>query len=100
SGYSSSSASWLMTQMKTALDAGKSVTYATTTVSGGASLVAGHAYMVDSYTKDSSGNVTGLKLRNPWGVDGAGNDGKNDGYVTIPAAPAQSCLLGFSSAVV
>ena len=47
-------------------------------------LINSHLYTVVSVTKDSKGVVTSMVLRNPWGVDGAGNDAnKNDGLVTV-----------------
>lgn len=54
---------------------------------GGAPLVMSHMYTVMSFTRNSAGTITGITLRNPWGTDGAGNDGNNDGYVTV--TPAQ-----------
>jgi hypothetical protein len=52
-----------------------------------APLVMGHAYTVVNVTRNAAGTVTGVRLRNPWGTDGAGNDGNNDGFVTV--TPAQ-----------
>lgn len=99
SSYASSSSSWLMTTIKQAMDAKKSVTFAVNKPNG-APLVGNHAYTVCSVVMDATGKVTGLKLRNPWGVDGAGNDGVNDGYVTVTATQAQAAFMGLSSAVV
>ncbi len=56
-------------------------------VASGAPLVNGHMYNVYSVTRNSAGVVTSITLRNPWGVDGAGSDGSNDGLVTV--TPAQ-----------
>ena len=56
-------------------------------VPAGAPLIADHAYSVDSVVADAHGTVTGLKLRNPWGIVGVGDAG-NDGYVTITPAQA------------
>jgi hypothetical protein len=67
---------------------GKSVTYAVKTVPQGAPLVGNHAYMLSNVLTDENGEVTSVVLRNPWGFDGAGNDGKNDGYVTLTAQQA------------
>jgi hypothetical protein len=48
----------------------------------------GHEYTVYGFTRDSSGNINGIVLRNPWGYDGAGNDSNtSDGLVTV--TPAQ-----------
>jgi len=49
---------------------------------------------------DSNGIAIGLVLRNPWGVDGTGNDGVNDGYVTVTGQQAFDSMLGFSYAAV
>ena len=51
------------------------VTVGIGTVVAGAPLVGGHAYTVMGIALNSSGVVTGIQLRNPWGWDGAGNDG-------------------------
>jgi hypothetical protein len=37
-------------------------------------------------------------LRNPWGIDGAGNDGVNDGYVRLTALQAFTSFWGVISA--
>jgi hypothetical protein len=54
-------------------------------------LIMGHQYTVISVTRNARGVVTRITLRNPWGYDGAGNDGNtNDGLVTItPRQPYQ-----------
>ncbi|HVT88351.1 MAG TPA: C2 family cysteine protease [Tepidisphaeraceae bacterium] len=98
--YTSTSAAWLMQTVQTALAGGKSVTFAVSKAPSGAPLIGSHAYMVQSVVFDSKGKVSGLRLRNPWGIDGAGNDGLNDGYVTITAAQAQAALLGLSTSIV
>ncbi len=55
--------------------------------------VLGHAYSVVSVQRNASGVVTSLVLRNPWGVDGAGNDSNvNDGLITV--TPAQIFRYG------
>ena len=98
SRYSATSAQTLLDQIAADLGDGKAVTYATTTVNGGAPLVGYHAYTVDAVIYDNNGVATSLRLRNPWGVDGVGNDGTNDGYVTITASQALSNLLGYTAA--
>lgn len=80
--------------------AGLSVTYAVNMPADGAPLLASHAYTVDRVNVDSAGNPLSLRLRNPWGVDGAGNDGNNDGYVTVTAPQAYDSMLGVVSAEV
>ncbi len=47
-------------------------------------IVMNHAYTVYSFQRDSSGSITGITLRNPWGVDGSNRDSNpNDGLVTL-----------------
>jgi hypothetical protein len=41
-----------------------------------------HCYMVD-HVNWVNGKIASITLRNPWGTDGAGGDGVNDGYVTL-----------------
>ena len=54
-----------------------------TSISDGALMIASHAYSVIGAYRNSS-NVLMIQLRNPWGFDGAGNDGNpGDGLVTI-----------------
>jgi hypothetical protein len=80
------------------LAAGRSVTYATDVASAGAPLVGSHAYAVAGVNLDASGNPVSIRLRNPWGVDGAGSDGADDGYVTVTAHDALLSLMGVCSA--
>jgi hypothetical protein len=64
----------------------------------GANIVTGHAYTVASVVRNSSGTITGIVLRNPWGVDGYRTvDGKNDGYVMLTPQQmlAQAGYLGW-----
>jgi hypothetical protein len=54
------------------------------TIAAGAPLINYHMYTVYSVTRNSSGVVTSITLRNPWGYDGAGSDGNYwDGFVTV-----------------
>ena len=79
---------------------GKSVTYATVnTPAPGAPLIGNHAYYVVGLEYAPSGAVTGIRLRNPWGEDGAGADGIDDGYVTVLPAQLAASFLGFASAL-
>jgi hypothetical protein len=80
------------------LAANKAVVMGIGTPADAAPLIGSHAYTVDSVIKDANGIVTGLVLRNPWGVDGAGNDGNNDGYVTVTGQQAFDSMLGFTAA--
>ena len=98
SRYSSTAGAALLNLMKSELEAGKSVTYAVGNVASGAPLIGYHAYTVVSVNVDGNGNPVSVTLRNPWGIDGAGNDGNNDAYVTITAAQAHASFLGLSSA--
>ncbi len=88
----------LLDLIQNELSAGKSVTFATTTPVSGAALVGGHAYTVVSVGYDANGQAATLRLRNPWGIDGAGSDGANDGYVTVTAEQALGSMTGFVSA--
>jgi hypothetical protein len=78
--WTATSASALLKQIASMLSAGDAVTYATS--ADMANLLGGHAYTVDHVASDAHGNITGLVLRNPWGVDGADNL-NNNGYVTV-----------------
>jgi len=79
----------LVSVIKSALEAGKSVTYGANTPTDGAPLIGSHAYTVDRVNTD--GTVT---LRNPWAVDGIGHDNANDGYVTVTAAQLKNAMIG------
>lgn len=62
----------------------------------GAPLVTGHMYTVMSVSRNSSGVVTSVTLRNPWGFDGVANSSDpSDGLVTV--TPAQ--LFGYTGQV-
>ena len=98
--FSAASSADLLSVIKSALEQGKSVTYGAATPTDGAPLIGNHAYMVDHVNADSHGNLVSVTLRNPWGIDGAGNDGANDGYVTITAAQAKNALIGITIAAV
>jgi hypothetical protein len=70
------------------LQAGRSVCYTTPENNYLGPVIGRHAYTVDHVNCDANGNPTGLVLRNPWGKDGAGSDGNDDGYVTLTPAQA------------
>ena len=74
------------------LDAGGAVTFATDDVPDEIPLVEGHAYSIESIRLARSGRPLSVTLRNPWGKDGAGADGANDGYVTLNSADALSAM--------
>ena len=100
STFSASSGQNLLALIQSELAAGKSVTFAVQTPSNGAALIGCHAYSVESVGYDANGNPATLRLRNPWGIDGAGSDGSNDGYVTITAQQALGSFMGLVSASV
>ena len=100
SRFSATSGQNLLQSLASELTSGKAVTYAAGEVGAGAPLIAYHAYTAVSVGYDSQGNPSTLLLLNPWGVDGAGSDGSNDGYVTVTAAQALASLLGFTAASV
>ena len=66
-----------------ALNSGKGVTIGTNNgIVGGAPLIGDHTYTVTAAW--NSGGVQYVQLRNPWGYDGAGNDGNTgDALVTM-----------------
>jgi hypothetical protein len=96
--FSASSATNLLSLIKGELDGGRFVTFGVGNVPNGAPLIGSHAYTVDNVLCDDAGKPVALVLRNPWAVDGAGDDGANDGYVTITASQALKAFIGFSSA--
>ncbi len=79
-----STAATVLSTINTQLSAGHAVASSTNgTITSGAPLIASHVYTIIGAYKDSAGTVW-IQLRNPWGVDGAGNDGNPyDGLVTI-----------------
>ena len=88
----------LLAYIKLELSMGRSVTFATDEPPAGAPLVGMHAYSVVGVDSDAAGNPVMLRLRNPWGYDGAGDDGADDGYVTINGDQALNALMGVVSA--
>jgi hypothetical protein len=92
------SANALMSILNTQLAEGKAVTIGTdSTVTG--PLIGSHAYTVIAMTTDASGNITGVEVRNPWGIDGVANSSNpNDGYVTVTAAQAFASFAGVCTA--
>jgi hypothetical protein len=95
STFAAASATALGKLMAKDLKAGDAATFATGgTIKDGASLIGDHAYEIASVTVDSKGNPLSVTLRNPWGVDGIGNDGNNDGYVTMTLKQALDNMSG------
>lgn len=92
-----SSAGDLLNQISTMVSAGKSVTVAFADVPSGLPVVGNHAYTFDAIITNPDGSRS-IRLRNPWGTDGAGNDGKNDGYVTLTSAQLFSVFTAVTGA--
>jgi Ca2+-binding RTX toxin-like protein len=91
----------LLNYIRDELARGKAVTYFSHNVPAGCPCINNHAYMVDHVNLDASGNAVQLVLRNPWGYDGAGNDGNtSDGYVTLTGPQALAAFWGVHSAYV
>jgi hypothetical protein len=66
-----------------------SCTVCTGTVPSGSPLVANHCYSVTYVARDSSGNVTSITVRNPWGPDNtSGNP-----YLTLTPAQLAACQV-------
>lgn len=80
----------VLARAKTELDKGAAVTWATGHIPAGVPLIGDHVYTIDDVQLDAEGQPAFIRLLNPWGFDGAGNDGADDGYVTLTAAQAAS----------
>ena len=65
---------------------------------GGGPIVGGHAYMIKSVQMDA-GAMT-MTVYNPWGVDGRGYDGNNDGLLTITMTQVQQAFSSYSVCLV
>ena len=87
----------LLSKISAELDEGKAVTVAIFEPSRGSPLVGSHAYTVEAVETDAQGQRT-LVLRNPWGIDGVGNDGNDDGYVHVTPTQAYLSYWGVISA--
>lgn len=98
--YDVANGTTLLSQMQRELAAGKAVAFGTGAITDGAPLLGSHAYTVEQVISDASGTPTSVVMRNPWGIDGVGNDGSNDGYVTVTSTQAYDAFLGFSVASV
>jgi len=99
SSLPSHSSTSLLAQLQADLRAGKATTVGTPdTVTAGVPLVADHAYSVASVNLGANGKPVSVTLRNPWGFDGAGNDGDDDGYVTLTAAQVVAAFSGVATA--
>ena len=82
-----SSQSNVFATLANALYAGKAVSVITDgVITSGTPLIDSHAYTVLATSTDSGGTQW-ITLRNPWGIDGAGNDSNpNDGIVQVTLA--------------
>lgn len=91
----------LLGQIQAWLNQGKAVTYAAYTSNAGAPLISYHAYTVMGVVTDATGKPIAMQVRNPWGYDGAGNDGNpSDGIVTVTADQAFQCFWAIEAASV
>jgi hypothetical protein len=78
-----SPATTILNSINTALAADRPVVACTQAVAADAPVIGYHCYTVVGAYQDVSGTVY-VQLRNPWGIDGAGNDGNpNDGLQTL-----------------
>jgi hypothetical protein len=87
----------LLSQIAAELDEGKAVTLAIFEPARFSPLIGSHAYTVEAVETDDQGRRT-LVLRNPWGIDGVGNDGNDDGYVRVTPGQAYFSYWGVISA--
>ncbi|MFM7151272.1 MAG: C2 family cysteine protease, partial [Gemmataceae bacterium] len=88
-----SSASAMATDIWSRWNSYQAVTVGFTGLGVGVPLVDDHMYTVVSVQRNSSGVVTSITLRNPWGTDGAEVDANpNDGLVVVTPAQIFSCI--------
>ncbi len=91
-GYS---ATELANDLAAQLASSKAVVFCTEDeVPDGSMLVGNHCYLVDRVNRDSSGNVSSIVMRNPWGPAGSG------GYVTVTPQQARDVFDEFQYASV
>jgi hypothetical protein len=96
--WHTSSGDQLLDWIANELDAGKAVTFAVNTPPRGTPLIGCHAYTVVSVDTDSTTGARTLVMRNPWGIDGIGYDGNDDGYVRVTPEQALASFWGVVSA--
>jgi hypothetical protein len=65
------------------LSSGQALTLGFDAVAPGCPCISSHEYTVIRVNRDFFGRVISVVLRNPWATDGAGNDGSDDGLVTV-----------------
>jgi titin len=95
-----SGASTILNTITTHLNAGHAMAASTYASVSNAPVVASHVYSVIGAYMDTATNTVMIKLRNPWGFDGAGSDGNGgDGIVTLTYAQfsANFSMLTFST---
>ena len=57
---------------------------------------ANHCYAITDVQYDANGNVSGVTLYNPWGVDGGTlSDGSDDGFVTLTVDQFEHDIANF-----
>ena len=100
SNFNATSAPSLLQRLQLDLESGRAVTMGTRGDCGDVPVMGAHAYMVDSVVTDPSGNVTHLRLRNPWGTDDFAGHGPDDGYILLTAAQAMRVFWFACSAIV
>lgn len=88
----------LLTWIKHQLDQGKGVIFGSVPTNGVPVITGGgHAYTVVDVVTGSDGQLY-LVLRNPWGVDGNGVQGADDGYISLTADQAIACFVSVAAA--
>jgi hypothetical protein len=97
--YFPASASSMATQIQSELNNHDAVTVGTGTVPSGTPMISDHAYSIDSIITDSSGNITGIVIRNPWGTVGVNGYASNNGLVTVTPAQLFGAIEGYTYAV-
>ena len=97
--YFSASASAMMSLIQSEVQSGDAVTVGILTPSAGTPLIGDHAYSVVGVVTNSSGVITGLELRNPWGTVGVSGYAANGGYVTVTPAQAFAAIEGVTAGV-
>jgi hypothetical protein len=83
SAFTGTSGEELLNQLASQLAAGQAVVLGTGFSPGDAPVIAGHTYVVVNIARDEWGRPLSVKLMNPWGRDGVGNDGADDGFITL-----------------
>lgn len=86
------SAAALAAELAARLANKEAVTIGFLNVAAGAPVVGYHMYTLTGVVKNAAGQVTGVTVRNPWGVDGVGKDAnQTDGLVTLTTDQLYRC---------